>query len=113
MFVLGRIDRPLSVWPVTDVFHLRIYWTEVQSCFGRVRKRSYFLLCSVWSALCINLTLRLLQTRFLTNGGQQKEAHTMIETHVLDGIYMFWPDRPRECSGIIPTPCTSLAIFWV
>jgi len=53
----GLVHRTLFV---TNIFDLKIHWCQVHA------KCHYFLLCSTWLELCINLTLGLLQTEHLT-----------------------------------------------
>ena len=50
----------------------------------------------MWSELSTVLNLGLLYMQGLTNGGQLKKGHEVIETHVFDRIYMFAPDRRRD-----------------
>jgi hypothetical protein len=45
LFARGKPNRPFFLWQVTDVFQLKVYWTEVQSCFVRARQTVIF--CSV------------------------------------------------------------------
>jgi hypothetical protein len=47
--------------------------------------------------------------KHLTRGDQWKEGHAVIETNVFDRMYIFSPDRRRECEGSQPTLCRSTA----
>ena len=85
---------------------MEVYWTEVQSCFERVRQRTYFMQCS------LHLELHKLDFRMLINetpnkwqpvGG--KKCHAVIEIHVSDGI-LFFSDRPSLLVlGTLSTLC--------
>jgi len=58
--------------PLKAILQLKIHWTEVQSCFVRVRSYCYVLYCPVCLQLCINLDLSLavneISNKYLTIG---------------------------------------------
>jgi len=82
------------LWPVTYVFRSKLQLVEVQLvCACEIIQ--FFLYCSVWLELCINLTLGLLQTKHLTNGDQWEEYHAVLESYVFDRICVFSHDRRR------------------
>jgi hypothetical protein len=58
----------------------------------------------MWLELYINLTLGLLQTKYLTNRDEWKEAYAEIEIQVFDIIYeyIFFPTVIANVRGLHP-----------
>jgi hypothetical protein len=79
------------LWPSTDVFRLRIHRTEVQSCFGRVRKQLFsFVFCVVGALHKFHFT-------FATNENRNKGRPVKRSSYnARDSC--FWRDL-RDLSG--------------
>ena len=45
-----------------------------------------------------------------TNGGEYK-GHAMTDTHNFDTIYIYSPDRLRQCQGALHTLCRSTSFY--
>jgi len=78
----------------------------------RVIQYNYFLYCSVWLELCINLTFGLSQTKHLTNGDQWQEGLEMLKLMSPQGPCVS-PDYHRQCHETLTTLCRSKALSWV
>ena len=91
------------LWPETDVLQLKIHCTEVQSCGVSSNKKVIFY---TWLEMRTNVTLGLLWTQQMADS---IKGHAMRETHNFDRIYIYSPDRYRQCQAALHTLCRSTA----
>jgi hypothetical protein len=100
--------RLFFMWSATDVFHLKMLWSDLQSCF-RACETTHLVSCTVlWQSY--------VQTSFCACWKRKgKLRNAVMETHVADTISPPPPPptavaRVKKCSRML---CGSTAFSWV